>query len=210
MAEEPGELGRVLHRAVPAHRQPGDRPARRGGDRAEVRVDERDELADVVALPRGRPARAPWLRRDPVGVRAVGPAVGHDDDERPATHDALGVAVVQPRALVAPGAVQEVEHRVAPALRAVVARREENLDALAAAHRPGAQDERGQATVRATLELGQAEADRGGARRARRPAGGGRGGGDEHEGGRDGQHGGGRDHAPRRVWRRVVVHGREP
>ena len=110
--------GGVAHGAEPTHREPGDRPTLALRDRAEVRVDERDQLVDVVRLPLRRPALA---EVEPVGVEAASTARGHDGDHLVRRGRRRGVTGEGPVELAAAPPVQQVEHRVPLGGRRVVA-----------------------------------------------------------------------------------------
>ena len=117
--------GGVAHRAVAAHRQPGDRAPALRGDRAVRRVDPRDELAHVVGLPPRLVGRSPRYQSvyqpsvPPSGITTM-------------SGDRAVIASASPKrvheAVVGVRAVQEIEHRVAPGGVRTVAAREQHAD----------------------------------------------------------------------------------
>ena len=91
--------------------------------------------------------------RVPVRVPAVGPALGHDDDQRVAARDRLGLAELRPGVVGPAAAVQEVEDRVAARALGVVAAREEDLDVRRLVERRRGEVEVGQPRAQAVLRL---------------------------------------------------------
>ena len=138
-----GVARRVVHRPVAAHREPCDGPFAPLGERPVARVDEAEQLADVVALPLRRPEGAAV---EPVDVAAIGPAVGHHHDQRPASGELLRVALVGPGAVVVERAVEQVENRAPPA-RACVGGGQQNADVGIGAEVVAAQGELAQPRV---------------------------------------------------------------